>query len=88
MLEQVIDLALDIAQAILKSYNGDIKRLLPMVGYHSKLVLVIRVYSPLVEEGCTVNDGDVRAVLNCGNDVSLERYRVDVKEYCLIEGPN
>src|SRR5271167_162114 len=77
--KELVNLPLYVARTVLKSHNGYVERFLASVRHDGKLVSVIRVHAPLVKEGGAVNDCNVRAALNCSNDVGLQRERIDIR---------
>ena len=57
--KELVNLPLYVARTVLKSYNSYVERFLALVQHNSKLVLVIRVHTPLVKEGGAVNNYNI-----------------------------
>ncbi len=67
----MIYLALGIVRAILKFHDYNIKYLLSSVKDYYKLVLILRIYSPLVKEGYTVYNSDIEIILDYYYNINL-----------------
>jgi len=69
--KQTVYLSLYVGRRVLIAYNSDVKRLLPAIAYHGKLISIRRVYSLLIKETRIVDNGNIPTVFNSTNKVCL-----------------
>ena len=66
-----IDLSLYVSRGILETYYDNIERLLASMANDRKLISVLGVNSLLVEKASIVDDTNIAAVLDGGDEVGL-----------------
>lgn len=69
--EDSVNLSLDIGRRVAKAHHCNVERFLAAVGDHSKLVSVVWMDSPLVEEGGVIDNADIGTVLDCTYNIRL-----------------